>query len=184
MDVPLLVTVVLGGVCLIACYIVVFRKEKRGYIESRMWMGYPNAIVYMLISFQILSMLGFLMAYFTPDGLIFGRAPVEGLLSKRRWVTTLLTGILLVSSCIWPFMAVRSFDRRDSLSISICSASLVVSSIAVLLLLAGSAEEIKKPRVTVVTGLLLLAITVVLADGVMWNARFIITKASSTLSNE
>ena len=184
MDVPLLVTIVLGGLALIVCYVVVFRKEKQGYIKSRMWMGYPKSIVYMLITFQVLALIGFFMAYFTPGGLIFGKSPAEGLLSRGRWVTSLLTGIFLISSCVWPFMAARSFNRGDSLSRFVCAASLVVSSIAIMLLLAGSVEEIEKPRVIVVTGLLLLAITVVLADGVMWNARFILTKAGSTLPVE
>tara|TARA_Y100000385_G_C12878784_1_gene544862 strand:- start:520 stop:783 length:264 start_codon:yes stop_codon:yes gene_type:complete len=81
-------------------------------------------------------------------------------------------------------MAAQSFNRGDSLSRFVCAASLVLSSIAIMLLLAGSVEEIENPRVIVVTGLLLLAITVVLADGVMWNARFILTKANSTIPDK
>ena len=184
MDVRLLVTIVLGGIALIACYVMVFRKETQGYLKSRMWMGYPNSIVYMLITFQVLAIVGFFMAYFTPDGLIFGKIPKEGLLSRSRWMTSVLTGVFLLSSCIWPFMAAQSFNRGDSLSRFVCAASLVLSSIAIMLLLAGSVEEIENPRVIVVTGLLLLAITVVLADGVMWNARFILTKANSTIPDK
>ncbi len=181
---PLLTVVVLGGICLIVCYVVVFRKEKQSYTKSRMWMDYPSSIVYTLIAFQILALIGFLIAYFAPDGLIFGRNPTEGLLSRGRYVTPLLTGLFLIASCVWPFAAAASFNGGGVLSRSVCSASLVVSSIAVLLLLAGSAEEIEKPRVLVVLGLLLLAVTVVLADGVMWNARFILTKANSTSSDD
>ena len=104
--------------------------------------------------------MGFLVAFFAPSGLIAGR--------KVPYATH-LTCLFFAGSVAWAFLARSALEGGGPVPVFLTIASLIVAAIANIMLLLAS---IKARNNTASIGLLLLALTVVLSDGVLWNIIF------------
>jgi len=167
--IPFIITI-LGGLLVLLSYYLVFSRSKQGYINSKYWLGQKKTIVTILICFQILSVIGFFLFMASPNGWLFGDAPSGGVLGNRIVFSTVLT-VFLLASASWAFLAKKGLDGSRT-SAALCSLSLVVSAICAILFIAGSVEE-ENPRWNVVLGTILFGITIILSDGIAWNAKFL-----------
>lgn len=156
----LLVSTLVGGMALMLSYYMVFVQEHQSYINSRFWVGIPNPLIKVIIAGQIVSLIGFLIAYFIPSGLIAGQQVPNAIL---------LTCVFFAGSIAWAFLAKSALDGGSLISILLTIISLVVTAVANILLILNS---IKARNYTAALGLLLLALTVVLSDGIFWNIMF------------
>jgi hypothetical protein len=172
MDVYTFFTTVVFGIGVLVSYALVFAKEPSsgGYAGSRMWLGYPRPVIYMLMVLQLLAVVGFvammLSWIITP--------PSGGLLGKHRAVLPAVVAVTLLASTVWAPATQRALTSDTTASKVAVVASLVVAAVGSILLVAGAAEE-HVPRVETVLGSVAFAATTVLADAVAWNARFILT---------
>jgi hypothetical protein len=166
LNVPSLVVLLVMGAVLAASYaLLAWRKgSATGYIGSPLWLGMERSTVIMLVFLQALAAVGFLSAVLT---WVFFAPPSGGVLSYHPAVLPVVLGVFLASSAAWAFL--MSADDPNKIAVS---ASLVVTAVASIVLVAGAAEE-TRPRWWVVGGTLLLALVTVLGDGVAWNARWL-----------
>ena len=162
-----LVTTIVGGLGVLTSYGVVFGKLIPGqsYATHPFWLGLDKNFVSFLIMLQVLAVFGFI----TSVGTWILDPPEGGILSSssRAWLLPLTLAVFLASATIW---APATFYKLKWLAVF----SLITTATSSILLLAGSVEE-DVPRWWVVLGLLFLNIVTVLADGVIWNARYIVT---------
>jgi hypothetical protein len=138
----------------------VYLKSDKGYFDHPFWFGAPMKIVKILLLFQILTIFGFIMAV----GSMLTTPPTTGFLGEPNNLFYVLT-LFFVSAIVWP---IATYYKNGWLSVF----SVIFTAIASILLLAGSIEE-DNPMPLRVFGLLLLCITTVLGDGVLWNANYI-----------
>ena len=158
-DVKTLVTCILLGIGVLTAYILCFRDKGANYITHPYWLGMSPDLVWVLVVLQIFAAIGFLTAIITWIRI----PPVGGILDNDRlWM---FVGFFILSAIVWP-IALR-YDVKWLVVMSLIS-----TAIATILLLAGSIEE-TKPRLHVVIGLIALNVVTVLADGVLWNAKYI-----------
>ena len=80
-----------------------------------------------------------------------------------------LTSAFFAGSIAWAFLAKSSLEGGGPVPVILTIASLIVAAIANIMLLLSS---IKARNHTASIGLLLLALTVVLSDGLLWNFMF------------
>ena len=162
MNHSLLLSMIIVGSILLYVYYTIFSKESGGYINSRFWVGIPKSLVKLIVTIQFISLIGFILAYFTPSGLIFG--------DSNNSNTTILTTIFLLAIIAWAFLVKRSFKHKRLLDISFTVISLVLAGLINIVLLLDAIES--KNTITAI-GLQLLALTTVLSDGIIWNSMFI-----------
>jgi hypothetical protein len=155
-----LVVTILGGIGVIASYIWVFSKNKGNYVTHEYWYGLDESVVKLLIFFQVLAAIGFLMAILT----WIIAPPVGGVLDPWYALPTTLL-FFFITAIIWPFATHFEIEWLVVLS-------LIGTAICTIVLLAGSVEE-NNPRWWVVLGLMLLSIVTVLSDAIIWNANYI-----------
>ena len=141
-------------------YYAVFAQEQQGYLDSRFWVGTPKPLIRAIVAVQLVSLVGFLIAFFAPSGLIAGRKVQDA---------ARLTCLFFVGSVAWAFLARSALEGGGAVPVFLTVASLVVVAIANIMLLLAS---IKARNHTASIGLLLLALTVVLSDGILWNIMF------------
>lgn len=157
---PTIVTLI-GGIVLFVSYAYALPKGN-SYVDNKLWLGYPKNTIYMLIALQLLAVVGFFM-FFVPWTFI--KKPSGGVLDgKYNWKFATVLGVFLLASIMWAW----SFKISKALVV----VSLVVAAVASIVFVAGAAEE-TSPRPVVLVGTLLLGLTVILCDGVAWNARYI-----------
>ena len=58
--VPFIITVI-GGILVLLSYYLVFRGSKRGYLDSKYWLGQPKSVVKVLFILQLVSVIGFFL---------------------------------------------------------------------------------------------------------------------------
>ena len=167
--VPFIITVI-GGMLVLLSYYLVFRGSKRGYLDSKYWLGQPKSVVKVLFILQLVSVIGFFLFMATPGGWLFGDTPRGGVLGNST-VFALVLATFFIASASWAFLAKKGLDGSKIAAIG-CVASLIISAICAILFVAGAVEEAKS-RWYVVLGTILFAMTIVLSDGVAWNAKFI-----------
>ena len=154
------VLLLLGLMVLVSYYIVFVKlyKSTKSYIEHEFWFGIDTTIVKMLVFFQVLAIVGFIMSVSS----LIRNVPTTGILSKYLFSVLCL---FFVSAIVWPY---ATYYKQPIIVV----ASLVCTAIASILLLAGSIES-DQPKWYIVLGLILLSIVTVLGDGVVWNANYI-----------
>lgn len=163
---PIAITI-LGGIMVIISYFMTFNGLNEGYIQSRFWLDMPTPVVYVMVFFQVLAVIGFFM-FMIPW--LFIEPPKGGVLGNSISFVIVLA-IYFIASSIWAPAAYNGLEGNKTAS-WLSSGSLVVSAICSILFIAGAVEE-NEPRWYVVLGTILFGITVVLGDGVAWNAKFI-----------
>ena len=141
-------------------YYTVFAQEQQGYLDSRFWVGIPKPLIRAIVAVQLVSLVGFLIAFFAPSGLIAGRKVPDA---------ARITCLFFAGSVAWAFLARSALEGGGPVPVFLTIASLVVVAIANIMLLLAS---IKARNNTASIGLLLLALTVVLSDGILWNIMF------------
>lgn len=160
MDHHLLMTTLIGGMVLLLSYYAVFSLEQQSYLNSRFWVGIPRPLIKTIVAVQLVSLVGFLIAFFYPSGLIAGRKVPN---------TAYLACLFFAGSIAWPFLTRSALEGGGPVSLLLTIVSLVVVAVANIMLLLAS---IKARNHTASIGLLLLALTVVLSDGILWNIMF------------
>jgi len=170
MNTPSLIITIIGGILVLLSYFIVFKGSKKSYLDSEYWLGQSKSTVVVFFIFQLLAVMGFLMAFATPNGWLFGSGPNGGVLGNPLVFNSLLIVFFLAASS-WAFLA-RSGLNGSKFSAIFCSISLIITAICAILLLAGAVEE-KDSTWYKVLGTLLFGITIILSDGIAWNAKFI-----------
>lgn len=157
----LIVTIVLGLTVLVSYYIVfIHLNTPHNYLTHPFWFGIPKNIVIILVFFQTLAVVGFLMAMIT-----WIIDPPEGGVMGSHIALPLTISVFLITASIWPFAV--HYDIPWLVVVS-----LIGTAICSIVLLAGSIEETNQ-RWWVVLGFILLSIVTVIGDGVLWNANYI-----------
>ena len=160
MNYHLLLTTLIGGMVLLWSYYAVFSLEQQSYLNSRFWVGIPKPLIRAIVAVQLVSLVGFIIAFFAPSGLIAGRKVPNA---------AYLTCLFFAGSVAWAFLAKSALEGGGPVSILLTIMSLTMVAVANITLLLAS---IKARNHTASIGLLLLALTVVLSDGVLWNIMF------------
>ena len=160
MDDHLLLSTLVGGMALLWSYYTVFSQEQQSYLDSRFWVGIPKPLIRVIVAVQLVSLVGFLIAFFAPSGLIAGRKVPNA---------AHLTCLFFAGSVAWAFLARSALEGGGPVPVFLTIASLIVVAIANIMLLLAS---IKARNHTASIGMLLLAPTVVVADGILWNIMF------------
>lgn len=149
------------GISVFVSYYIVFvklYKSNKSYINHEFWFGIDRNIVKILVFFQFLAVIGFLISVIP----LILNVPSQGILKNNLF---LILCVFFISAIIWPF---ATYYKKHLLVVL----SLIFTAISSILLLAGSIED-KNPKWYVVLGSFLLSIITVLGDGVLWNANYI-----------
>jgi hypothetical protein len=161
-DTTALLSTLIGGVSVLSSYYYIFgTKVRHGYIEHPFWMGIPRTIIIILMVFQVLAAVGFIVALTS----WITTPPTGGILGRSKYNLTMILLGFLISAVIWP---IATYHKNHALT----SISLLTAAASTILLLAGSIEE-DNPRWYIVLSLIMLNIVTVLGDGVIWNATYI-----------
>ena len=156
----------IGGLAVLASYVLIAKDYK----NHDYWVGiHPNSKT-MFYVFWVLAAMGFV--WYIVSQLVYPTQDKTGLFSHRTWIRPLLVGIILVCSLLWSIFVYMYYNKKWSKVWT--SLVLIFTAISTLLLLAGEAET-NAPWYRIL-GLMLFAITTVLIDAVMWNAKFILKK--------
>ena len=175
-DTTLFTFISLLGIAILFSYLLVFGNigntfnidgNSYSYIDSPYWLGISKNNIYVIIGFQVLAAIGYIMwIIWLCTETNYGTS-----ILRFRWVRSLLVSSFLLSSALWPFSAYY-YLISPSLSRSLlCCSSLWISALSVILMLAGTFEADSPAYATI--GILFLSTVVVLADGVGWSARCI-----------
>ena len=160
---------VLGLVVLLS-YVPIGKEQMSGTHDY--WVGFNNESRYMFYGLQIGAAIGFLVFLFT---YCFNKRPSTGLFSKHISVAPILIGLLLLSSIGWSVGMMYSVRNPQSVALKgVVSASLIVTAICSILLLAGYAEA-DNSKWYGLLGIMFFCLVTVLADGVAWNAKYILS---------
>lgn len=164
-DIPSVsILVVLGTVVLISYVLLALRHKNTNYISSPLWYGLGRSTVIVLVVLQAFAVIGFLAAIIT---WVFFEPPKGGVLSYSPVILPVTLAVFLSSSAAWAFLMLS--DKPNKAAVV---ASLVLTALSTIILIAGAAEE-NNPRWWIVLGTLLLGLVTILSDAVVWNARFI-----------
>jgi hypothetical protein len=131
------------------------------YLTNPAWFGIKPDIVKIIICFQVLAVIGFLISI---GSWMFVSQPEGGIMSKDNMLFYTLCAFF-ISAIGW---SIGIYTKNTPLIVG----SLIITAISSILLLAGSIEE-NNPKWYIFIGLLFLCITTVLGDGVVWNANYI-----------
>jgi hypothetical protein len=163
----LVILLLLAISVLLTYYIYLIKDSNKSYIDHPFWFDLNKDVISILMIFQILAMIGFIVSI--TSWII--RPPKKGIM---KGINLFLTIVLFLGSAImWPIAT-----HYNCVSLSVFN--LILTAIASILLLAGSIEE-EDVQWYRVMGLLFLCITTVLGDGVIWNANYIIKNKSSEI---
>lgn len=156
----LVISLLLAISVLLTYYIYLIKDNNKSYIDHPFWFDLNKDVITILMIFQILAMIGFIISI--SSWIIY--PPKKGIMKGINLFLTLV--LFFASAIVWP---IATYYNCVTLSVF----NLILTAIASILLLAGSVEEedVKWYRVM---GLLFLCITTVIGDGVIWNANYII----------
>lgn len=174
-DMLLLLSNALLGAAVLVSYVTVFGflplpknapANARSYLHSPYWLGMPHRAVTVLAFFQVLAMAGYLMWLFY----VANHPPTRGLLSQKGWLLS-ANLLFLVPSAVWPFAAFRVVHHPHSVAWAMAACTcLWLAAIGVIMLVGGTFAAQFESSVLPIVGILLLALVVVLVDGVGWAA--------------
>lgn len=137
------------------------------YLRSPYWLDTPRDTVLVLVAFQGLAAVGFLMWFAW-----IAHADITASALRLPWVRVLLLMSFLMASLMWPFAAYAQLIRPASTTRALISSScLWVAAVSVIAMIGLTFEARAPPLPT--AGVLLLGNAVVLMDGVGWSAMAI-----------
>ncbi len=153
-----------GGMAVLASYVLILKDYK----HHDYWVGIPESSKRLFYVFWFLAAIGFV--WYIVSQVAFPSQDKTGLFSYGNWIRPTILGIILVCSLLWSIFVWMAFNKKWS-KMWTCVV-LVVVGLLTILLLAGEAEA-QAPWHRIL-GLMLFAMTTVLIDPVMWNAKFIL----------
>ena len=167
----IIILAILGISVLLSYYIILGKIHSDSYFSHPLWFGINSDITKMLTIFQIFAAIGFII------GVVawFKTPPKTGIMANEYVLFTTIC-LFFLSSTSWSFAVYYKVEWLVILS-------LIITSICSILLLAGSIEDVDA-KWYIVLGFMLLCITTVLGDGVLWNANYIkrlFNKSNNTL---
>jgi len=165
-QVSILVITCILGPAILGSYVPIYQDQKSG--KHDYWLQIPSTTQYLFYAFWLLAAIGFI--WYVLSVLIWTSNDNAGLFSYGAWVRPVLIALLLIAALGWSLGTWTHFHKGASKGWA--SASLVVTAICTILLLAGEAES-NAPWHRIL-GLMAFAFTVVLIDPVMWNAKWLI----------
>ena len=166
--ISILVTTLVFGAAILGSYVPIYQDQRKGVHDY--WVGMPQSTQFVFYGIWILSALGFI--WYILSLFIFPDKQLQGLFSYGSWIRPTLIATLLFGSLLWSVFVLTYYRHNWKVSKPLASISLIIVALPVLFLLAGEAEN-NAPWHRIL-GLLLFAITTVLIDPVMWNARWIL----------
>jgi hypothetical protein len=137
------------------------------YITSPYWMGTSTNNVYSIIVFQLLAVVGYIVWLFW----VCSETNFETSLLRYRWSRALIMSLNLIGSVLWPYTTYYYLLSPNLGRALLTCSTLWLSSVCVILMIAGTFEANAPPYAT--SGILILGTVVVLADGVGWASRCI-----------
>lgn len=155
-----------GGLAVLASYCFIANDYK----NHDYWVGIPQSSKQLFYIFWVLAAMGFV--WYIVSQIIFPTQDKAGLFSHGIWIRPFLVGIILLCSLLWSVFVYMYYNKKWSKVWT--SLVIILVGIFTLLLLAGEAET-NAPWYRIL-GLMLFAMTTVLIDPVMWNAKFILKK--------
>tara|TARA_B100001093_G_C26508603_1_gene876553 strand:- start:222 stop:746 length:525 start_codon:yes stop_codon:yes gene_type:complete len=154
---------------LISYYIVFGRWIPGNYLQHPFWFGMDSKVIKMFIVFQVLAVIGFLIAFYY----YYYNSVSSGILSYKYGFSGILL-LFFISAIIWPFATYFNWGW-------LVVVSLITTAMATILFLAGAVED-KKGKWYIVLALIFLNITTVLGDAVSWNAHYILHKLNNYIT--
>lgn len=153
-------------------YILVFSRGRTagGYIKHPLWLGMETSLVKFIVGLQLIAAVGFVAALYQ----WIRKPPSKGILGHTNalFITLMIFSIAAIG---WPWAVL--YKQHFLVVLSLC-----LTAISSIILLAGSVEDDQGGTPWWVTvGLLFLSLVTVLADGVLWNAKYIISWKNNTL---
>lgn len=185
-NVAALTTAFVGGAMVLASYAIVFSGEPSGYTTSRFWLGIDASTATALVPLQILAALGYLVFVYEAS---IASKPITGLFGADYLgghVLAVSIATFSIASAAWPYACLAYLDARDDrrrrsgdsivgagerAAAIATSATLILAALSAIVMLAGAFEADLNHRAVV--GVALFGCTVVLLDGVGWNARLL-----------
>lgn len=162
----LLPITLVGGLATLASYALVAQD----YAKHDYWVGISRPVQYLFYGCWVLAALGFI--WYILSHLIWPPNDMQGIFSYGSWIRPLILGLILACSALWSVFIWLYFNKHASKVWA--SSAVIVTGVSVILLLAGEAEA-GAPWHRIL-GLLLFAVVTVIADPIMWNAKFILYK--------
>ena len=153
------------GLGVLGSYIPIVKDFK----QHDYWVGIPPALQTTFYVFWVLAALGFL--WYVASHLFFTQKDDRGLFAYGAWIRPLLIGIMLIGSILWSVFVWGHFNKQWNKGWTVLS--LIVVALCTILLLAGEAEA-NAPWHRIL-GLMCFAMTTILIDSVMWNAKFLLS---------
>jgi hypothetical protein len=153
------------GILILGSYALILKDYK----NHDYWVGIPSSSKSMFYVFWVIAAIGFIW-YILSYQLFDSKQ--EGLFSYKPWIRPLILSIVLFASLMWSICIYMYFNKRWSKVWTVLT--LIIVAIGTILLLAGEAES-NAPWHRIL-GLMGFAMTTVLIDPIMWNARFILLK--------
>lgn len=151
------------GLLLISSYIFCFRYLVKGfnYLRHPFWLSLPVWSIRIIVVFQLLAALGFIVA-------IIGWAyepPKKCFLEPANIVVSVIVALLIISACVWPFATALKMHWATVIS-------LIITAACSICLLIGACLEVNR-RWWIITSLIFLCLITAGADGLMWNILYI-----------
>lgn len=146
------------------------------YFESPYWLNLPRSSVTVIVAFQALAAVGYIMWYVS----IVMERPTTGLLADMRWLVA-STLLFLVPSAVWPFSAFYLLRNTSSVTNAVASSACLWLAATGIMLMVGGTFEDKRESPIALLGILLTSLVVVIADGVGWSALAIYGTVHDTL---
>lgn len=146
------------------------RDASTSYVRSPYWLGLPASTVLPLIVLQVGALVGYVVWLFW----VSLAPPTRGLLARPGWRHGLVLGFLAASAA-WPYATHPLVDaltkkERPALSTTLASCASLWTAAACVIGLVGGTFEAQYASPWPTLGILLLALVVVLVDGVGWSA--------------
>jgi len=164
----------IGALVLFATYYYVFSIDtnNESYVQSKYWLGLNIKSIYALIPLQIISAIGFVVWMIS----VRNNPPKKGLLSYKflnNPMYEVLVLLLVVGAIMWPLTLLQNniLGNKTLFKTIICCFSLLICSVAGILMQAGSYEG--NISAAAIIGITLFNSTVVLGDGIGWSSRLI-----------
>ena len=85
-----------GGAGVVASYLYLAQRSKNnsGYVDSALWLGQPRSVVYALVTLQLISAVGALVAF----GSWIAKPPEGGILGSNSVALPFAISIFMISS--------------------------------------------------------------------------------------
>lgn len=167
---PVLSVALVGGLLVLASYalFIVPLSGGAGYLAHPAWMGISRQAIPFIIAVQLLSVLGFFLCV-GPWAL---EEEPQGGIFEPRWALPVVLAVYMLASAAWSVFTANYLASKGVGAKAGAVFSLFLVALCSIAMCVGAAtEDPRRPYVLV--GAVLLALTNVLSDGIVWNAHLL-----------